>query len=151
MYQIVNQTSVRHLPTGTVFPLPPGESFGHDYQRWLDAGNTPLPAQQPQHPTPHDLDRERYMLRAKAKDELLAEMNAASMELVRTGVWTEADLISLMTDPQIKQAIDLINSLSFDFAASALMAVTNPLMTPEIKAEWAARLQAHFYLEAPAA
>lgn len=112
---------------------------------WIDSGNEPVPYTAPE-TTPLDLSRERYMLRAKAKDALLAEMNATSMELVRTGVWTDADLIGLMTDPQIKQAIDLINSLSFEFAASALMAVANPLMTPEIKAEWAAKLQAHFYL-----
>lgn len=46
MYQIVNDTSVRHIPSGTVFPVPPVERFGRDYQRWLDAGNTPEPAQQ---------------------------------------------------------------------------------------------------------
>lgn len=47
MYKIINETSVRHIPSGTVFPLPPAESFGHDYQRWLDAGNTPEPAEIP--------------------------------------------------------------------------------------------------------
>lgn len=44
MYQLINDTSARHLPSGTVFPLPPVESYGYDYQRWLDAGNTPEPA-----------------------------------------------------------------------------------------------------------
>lgn len=44
MYQTINTTSVRHIPSGTVFPLPPAESYGHDYQRWLDAGNAPDPA-----------------------------------------------------------------------------------------------------------
>lgn len=44
MYQRINDTSVRHLPSGTVFPLPPVESYGHDYQAWLAAGNTPEPA-----------------------------------------------------------------------------------------------------------
>lgn len=100
--------------------------------------------------TNREIVKARYLARAQAKDELLAEMNAASMELVRTGVWTDADLIGLMTDPQIKQAIDLTNSLSYELAAQALMAVTHPLMTPEIKSEWAARLQAHFYLDGPA-
>lgn len=45
MYQLINDTSARHLPSGTVFPLPPVESYGHDYQRWLDAGNVPEPAE----------------------------------------------------------------------------------------------------------
>lgn len=53
MYQLINNTtSVRHLPTGTVFPMPPVESFGHDYQSWLDAGNTPEPAPVEPPPTP---------------------------------------------------------------------------------------------------
>ena len=43
MYQLINATSARHIPSGTTFPLPPVESFGHDYQRWLDGGNTPEP------------------------------------------------------------------------------------------------------------
>lgn len=47
MYQIINDASVRHLPSGTTFPVPPVESFGHDYQRWLDEGNTPEPAPEP--------------------------------------------------------------------------------------------------------
>lgn len=151
MYQLTNLNGVRRLSDGAYIPADPDNRDYARYLRWLDAGYTPDPAVEEPAPTPRDLDRERYLMRAKAKDELLAEMNAASMEMVRTGVWTEADLISLMTDPQIKQAIDLTNSLSFEFAASALMAVTNPLMTPKIKAEWVARLQAHFYLEAPSA
>lgn len=51
MYQIINATSVRHIPSGTVFPLPPAESYGHDYQRWLDAGNTPEDADPPPPPS----------------------------------------------------------------------------------------------------
>lgn len=44
MYQIINATSARHIPSGTVFPIPPVESFGNDYQKWLESGNTPGPA-----------------------------------------------------------------------------------------------------------
>ena len=44
MYQIINASSIRHLPSGTVFSIPAQESFGHDYQAWLDSGNTPDPA-----------------------------------------------------------------------------------------------------------
>ena len=51
MYKLISQTSARHIPSGTVFPLPPVESFGHDYHRWLNAGNTPEPAD-PTPPTP---------------------------------------------------------------------------------------------------
>lgn len=45
MYQIVNETSVKHLPSGAVFPVPAVESFGFAYQAWLDAGNVPEPAE----------------------------------------------------------------------------------------------------------
>lgn len=51
MYKIVNDTSVRHLPSGTAFPVPPVESYGNDYQRWLDEGNTPYPADPPPPPS----------------------------------------------------------------------------------------------------
>lgn len=44
MYKIAGQNSIIHLESGTVFQMPPVESFGLDYQRWLDAGNTPQPA-----------------------------------------------------------------------------------------------------------
>lgn len=57
MYQIVSANSIRHTPSGTVFPLPPVESFGHDYQRWLDAGNIPEPAQIPLTPIPEVVSR----------------------------------------------------------------------------------------------
>lgn len=42
MYQLIeNSTNVKHLPSGTVFPMPAVESFGFAYQAWLDAGNVP--------------------------------------------------------------------------------------------------------------
>lgn len=45
MYQLTeNPNFVIHISTGTVIPLPPCESFGHDYQAWLDLGNVPEPA-----------------------------------------------------------------------------------------------------------
>lgn len=45
MYQLTqNQNTVLHIASGAIIPIPPVESYGHDYQRWLDAGNTPEPA-----------------------------------------------------------------------------------------------------------
>lgn len=45
MYQLIANTNyVRHLPSGTVIPLPAGESEGFKYAAWLAAGNTPEPA-----------------------------------------------------------------------------------------------------------
>jgi len=48
MYKLINATSARHLPSGTVFPLPPMENFGYKYAKWINEGNTPEPAD----PTP---------------------------------------------------------------------------------------------------
>lgn len=58
MYQLVDETSIRHLPTGTVFPWPPVESFGHDCKAWIDAGNVPEPAPQAPAPTTNEVRAE---------------------------------------------------------------------------------------------
>ena len=97
-------------------------------------------------PTQHDLDYRRYRRRAEARDSLLAEMAADNMARVRAGVWTVADLQSLMADPLTKVVVELINTLSFEMAAAALTAAPGTLLTPEIKAGWIAKLQAHYYL-----
>lgn len=47
MYKKINDSSVVLLETGTVIPLPPCESYGFNYQSWLDEGNTPEPAEEP--------------------------------------------------------------------------------------------------------
>ena len=44
MYQIIDDTHVRHLPTCAVITVPAGESFGFAYEAWLAEGNTPTPA-----------------------------------------------------------------------------------------------------------
>lgn len=148
MYQLINNTtSVRHLPTGTVFPMPPVESFGHDYQSWLDAGNTPEPAPVDPPPTRFELDQRRYKRRAEVQAELIAWMAADNMSRVRSGVWTVADLTSLMSDPAVTAASDYMGKLSYELAAQAIQAATTPLLTPSIKSAWISKLQAHFYQE----
>lgn len=97
-------------------------------------------------PTQRDLDYRRYIRRAEVRAQLLAEMAADNMARVRAGVWTVADLQALMADPQTKVVVELINTLSFELAAAALNAAPGPLITPEIKAGWIAKLQAHYYL-----
>lgn len=57
MYQLISDTRVKHLPTGTVFALPPVESFGFDYARWLAAGGVPERPPAPPAPTPADAAR----------------------------------------------------------------------------------------------
>ncbi|MDQ7745459.1 hypothetical protein [Hydrogenophaga pseudoflava] len=105
----------------------------------------PPPAQQPEE-TQFDRDVSRYKRRAAAKDMLLAEMAAENMARVRAGVWTVQDLTALMNDPLAKQVMELVNALSFEMAADLLSTATNPMITPEIRDGWVAKLQAHLYL-----
>ena len=92
-------------------------------------------------------DQSRYTKRAAVKDELMAYMAADNMGRVRNGVWSVADLTSLLDDPAVVAANSLMGTLSFELAAQQISAATTPLLTPEIKADWVARLEAHYYLE----
>jgi nucleoside phosphorylase len=105
-----------------------------------------LPAEPVTPPTQRELDVARYRNRAQARDGLLAEMAADNMARVRSGAWGVGDLTALMSDPSTKVVLELINALSFEMAASALAAATHPLLTPEIKAGWVAKLQEKFFL-----
>ena len=98
-------------------------------------------------PTQFERDQARYTKRAAVKDELLAYMAADNMSRVRAQDWTVADLTGLVADPSVKAALDFMGTLSFELAAQAIASATTPLLTPEIRADWVARLQAHFYLE----
>jgi hypothetical protein len=144
MYQIINAHSVLHLPSGTTIPLPAGESFGFAYEAWLAAGNTPEPAPAPPVPTQQDLDRNRLLKRAQVRDALFAEMGSENLGRVRAGVWTSDDLDDLIDS--LDHVLKRVNSLSFERAMVALQAASHPLLTPEIKAGWIAKLQANLYL-----
>jgi hypothetical protein len=146
MYQTINTTSARHIPSGTTFPLPPVESYGHDYQRWLDAGNTPEPAPVEPPPTQFELDQRRYQKRAAVQSELLSWMAADNMSRVRSGVWTVADLTSLMSDPAVVAANAYMQTLSYELAAQSIASATTPLLTQAIKDVWISKLTEHFYL-----
>lgn len=147
MYQLTeNANVVKRLSDGAMIPLPPGESEGFRYAEWLAAGNTPEPAPVPPTPTQFELDERRYARRAAVKDTLLAYMAADNMSRVRSGVWTVPQLVSLLDDPAIAAAQGFMQTLSFELAAQNIAAATTPLLTPEIKADWDARLQANFFL-----
>jgi hypothetical protein len=146
MYQTINATSACHIPSGTTFPLPPVESYGHDYQRWLDAGNTPEPAPVEPPPTQFELDQRRYQKRAAVQSELLSWMAADNMSRVRSGVWTVADLTSLMSDPAVVAANAYMQTLSYELAAQSIASATTPLLTQAIKDVWISKLTEHFYL-----
>lgn len=101
----------------------------------------------PPTPSQFDLDKARYEKRAAVKNDLIAYMAADNMSRVRSGVWTVPQLMSLMDDPAVSAANAYMSTLSFELAAQAIESAATPLLTPEIRADWVARLQAHFYLE----
>jgi hypothetical protein len=105
-----------------------------------------LPPEPVTAPSQYQLDVSRYTKRAAVKDRLLAEMAADNMARVRSGVWTVVDLTDLMADPDVKAVLEMIGTLSFELASQALAAADQPLLTPQIKAGWVAKLQAHLYL-----
>jgi hypothetical protein len=97
-------------------------------------------------PTQFELDQRRYQKRAAVQSELLSWMAADNMSRVRSGVWTVADLTSLMSDPAVTAAQAYMSTLSYELAAQAIQAATTPLLTPEIKSTWISKLTEHFYL-----
>lgn len=109
-------------------------------------GEAILPYVAPPEPIQLELDQRRYQKRAAVQSELIAWMAADNMSRVRSGVWTVADLTSLMSDPALTAANAYMSTLSYELAAQAIQAATTPLLTPEIKSAWVAKLQEHFYL-----
>lgn len=97
--------------------------------------------------TQFDRDRLRYEKRAAVKDQLLAYMAADNMSRVRAGEWTVADLTSLLADPVVATANQFMSTLSFELAAQSIASASTPLLTPAIRADWIARLEAAFFTE----
>lgn len=134
------------LPPGTI--TPPPDTTGDEVAQWTGVDWVVLPERPPlPSPSPFDRDEARYRKRAAIKDTLLAYMAADNMSRVRSGTWTVADLTALMDDPAVATATAYMGTLSYELAAQAIAAASTPLLTPEIRANWIAKLQAHFYLE----
>ena len=109
-------------------------------------GNKFTPSPAPQGPSQFEIDQARYSKRAAVKDELIAYMAADNMSRVRSGQWTVAQLTGLMTDHDVSAATSYMGTLSYELAAQSIAQATTPLLTPEIKMAWVAKLQEHFYL-----
>lgn len=107
----------------------------------IEIANPPQPT-----PTQFELDQRRYQRRAAVQSELIAWMAADNMSRVRSGVWTVADLTSLMSDPAVTATQAYMGTLSYELAAQSIMQATHPLLTPDIKGAWVAKLQEYFYL-----
>jgi len=97
-------------------------------------------------PTQFELDQHRYQKRAAVQSELIAWMAADNMSRVRSGVWTVADLTSLMSDPAVTAANAYMQTLSYELAAQSIASATPPLLTQAIKDVWISKLTEHFYL-----
>lgn len=110
-------------------------------------GENFTPAPPAPEPSQFERDEARYRKRAAVKDALLAYMAADNMSRVRNGVWTVPDLTALLADPAVAAANQFMSTLSFELAAQAIASASTPLLTPEIRADWTARLQEHYYLE----
>ena len=140
---VVNTIEVQSLD---VLPGLVDASIGGAIGDRYEDGNFVPPAPPPE-PSQFHKDESRYKKRAAIKDELIAYMAADNMSRVRSGAWSVADLTTLLDDPHVIAANALMGTLSFELAAAQIQAATTPLLTPEIKADWTSRLQAHFYLE----
>lgn len=151
-YQLTREGYVIRLSDGAKVPITTSAQHPNTnpdylaYLAWLEAGNTPEPVPPPTADEQRILDQNRYKLRAEAKDGLLAYMAADNMSRVRAGVWTVSDLTGLMADPAVQLAQAYMATLSFELVAEAIQGATTPLLTPEIKADWIAKLQAKFFL-----
>ena len=89
-----------------------------------------------------ELDTEKYLRRANSKNLLMAEMAAMNVSRIKDRTWTVAQLTALMQDEQIKALIAHMETLSFELAIGVIQGLTNPLIKPEIKSAWTARLVA---------
>jgi hypothetical protein len=90
-------------------------------------------------------DKQKYLKRSLAKDGIIADMAAENMARVRAGIWTVSTLIALTQNPQLKDILDDINTLSFELAIMKLNAVSVDALTTEIKNEWITKLMQNLY------
>jgi hypothetical protein len=84
--------------------------------------------------------------RAAIRDTIIGEIAADNKARLRSGLWTTAQLIALTQDAEFKAAMDDILGLSFELAQSKVMAMTNPMVTMDIKMQIIGKLQEHLYL-----
>jgi len=91
-------------------------------------------------------DKVTMSKRASIKDSLIGEIGAENKGRIRQGIWTVEQLTQLTQDNEMKLVLDDINSLSFELAQAKIMAISNPLITQEIKLQWIGRLQANLFL-----
>jgi hypothetical protein len=101
--------------------------------------------------TPDQIRKERFTQRSQAKDGLIIWMADTNVARIESGEWTSADLVGLTQDAEMKSLLEDIQTLSFELALRKIPALTNPLMTEAIKAQWVGKLTESLYLSSPVA
>lgn len=91
-------------------------------------------------------DRITMKKRAEVKDSLIGQIGADNKERLRNGVWTQAQLIEFLASEECKLVLGDIQGLSFELAQGKIMAMTNPLITMEIKMNWINILKENLFL-----
>lgn len=95
-------------------------------------------------PSQEEIDKAKYEKRASALGKIISQMATNNMARVRSGAWTVPQLISLTQDPQLKEILTDLYALSFEIAYSKIDAISNSLVTPDIKNEWKTLLYLNF-------
>ena len=127
------------IESGFEYMLPAGlQEITAEEAEAVRLSKLPTPVQK----TSLEIDTEKYLARAASKNLLMAEMAAMNVARIKNGTWTVAQLTALMQDEQIKALIAHMETLSFELAIGVIQGLTNPLITPEIKSAWTARLVA---------
>jgi hypothetical protein len=91
-------------------------------------------------------DRIAMEKRAQIKDALIGEIASENKERLRTGIWSYADLVGFLNSEESKKVMNEINGLSFELAQGSIMAITNPIITMDIKLTWVNRLKENLFL-----
>lgn len=153
-YALIESNVVKHVlrvPPENIFPVqtaalytpcPDEVDVGWSFVDGVFAPPAPLPEPEL---SQFERDQARYTNRAAVKDQLIAYMAADNMSRVRSGTWAVADLTSLLADPAVATANQFMSTLSFELAAQAIASASTPLLTPAIRADWIARLEAAFF------
>lgn len=91
-------------------------------------------------------DRITMKKRAEVKDQLIGQIGADNKERLRKGIWTTDQLVSFLASEECKAVLSDIQGLSFELAQGKIMAMTNPLITMEIKLTWVQMLKENLFL-----
>lgn len=91
-------------------------------------------------------DRIAMAKRAQVKDALVGQIASENKERIRQGIWSTQDLIAFLDSDESKKVMNEINGLSFEIAQGSIMAITNPMITMDIKLTWINRLKENLFL-----